>query len=73
MKLTFEEDLGREDLDGLLLVTQVLHCGIVEDLGVRLSLQDCLLATHELLLGVRLQIRRIHLACSLSQGMIHFN
>ena len=62
MKLTFEEDLGREDLDGLLLVTQVLHCGIVEDLSVGLSLQDGLLAPHELLLGVGLQIGRIHLA-----------
>ena len=58
--LTFKEDLGREDFDGILAIAQVLHRGVVQHMLVGLSLQDRLFAAHELLLGILLQISGVH-------------
>lgn len=58
--LTFKEDLGRENLNGLFTVAKMLNCGIVQHMLVWLLLQDCLLAPNELLLGILLQISCHH-------------
>ena len=58
--LTFEEDLGWEYLDGVFAVAQVLHGCVIEYDLVRLSLQDRLLGSQELLLGILLQIGGHH-------------
>lgn len=69
--LTFEENLGREDLNGLILMTtQVLNRRVVEHLGVGLTLQDSLLAPDELFLRVRLQIRSVHIHSSFLLSLI---
>lgn len=54
--LTFEENLGRENLDGVVSIAQVLNCCVVKHLRVGVFLKDGLLAAQELLLGVFLQI-----------------